>query len=108
MKSRATLRARAAELSFLFHCAGTPFPFRVAICGLSGALSDTEMLPCTVPIAAGVKVTFMAQESPGAMLPTQLLVSANSEVAVTPVTVSVAVPKLARLKTCGGLATPGA
>ena len=95
------------DCPFFLHCAGTPLPVSETLCGLAGALSATEILPCTLPLATGLKITVMAHESPGAMLPRQLLVSANSELAVTAVTFNVAVPKFAKLKTCGGLGIPG-
>ena len=79
----------------------------MTLCGLAGALSATEILPNTSPVAVGVNVAVIAHDSPGAILPTQLLVSENSEVAVTAVTFKVAVPKFATLRICGGLATPG-
>jgi hypothetical protein len=69
-----------------------PVPLREAACGLPGALSVTESLPVTLPVAFGVNLTLIRQLPPEARLPPQVLVSVKSAVAAMLLMISVAVP----------------
>lgn len=67
-------------------------PLRETVCGLAGALSLTESVPVTVPIAVGVKVTLMVQLAAGARLEPQLSLSPKSAVTAMLAMLSAVVP----------------
>jgi len=71
----------------------TPIPLRETVCGLPGALSVTESVPLTLPVALGVKVTLIVQVAPDARFePLQVSVSPKLAVAAMLTMVSVVVP----------------
>ena len=49
----------------------SPEPERATVCGLARALSETESVPVTSPVAAAVKVRPIAQLAPGAKVAVQ-------------------------------------
>ena len=55
-----------------------PVPLRLTVCGLPVLLSVRVMAAVRVPLAAGVKVTLIAQLAPAATLAPQLFVWAKS------------------------------
>jgi hypothetical protein len=93
--------------------AQTPFPARVATCGLEGAVSATVTEAHCVPFAVGVKVTLMTQFPPPAnwagRVP-QVWVSAKSPgltpVIVTLLTVKAVVPMSRSVMFSGWLVVP--
>lgn len=75
-------------------------PDRLAVCTLLVTpllLSVTVSAPLRDPLVVGLKVTLMLQLPPAAMLAPQVLVSAKSPLATTPLMVSVAVPVLLKV-----------
>jgi hypothetical protein len=71
----------------------TPIPLRETVCGLPGALSVTESVPLTLPVALGVKVTLIVQLAPDARFePLQVSVSPKLALAAMFAIPSVAVP----------------
>jgi hypothetical protein len=55
-------------------CTYVPVPFKLTLCGLSGALSVMESAPVTEPALVGLKVTVSVQLFPGFTVDPQLLV----------------------------------
>src|SRR5580700_6465158 len=70
---------------------------------LAAVLSVMVTVPIADPAAVGVKVTLTVQMPPGATADVQVLVAANGAVAVTPVTVRLAVPVFVIVTTCTAL-----
>src|ERR1700681_1725094 len=54
--------------------AAAPVPVRPTVCDPPAALSSRVMLPASIPVAVGVKVTLMLQAAPAASDDPQLLV----------------------------------
>ena len=79
----------------------TPEPVKLAVWGLLLALSVTVKVALLVPVAAGVKVTLIAQLDPAARLEPQLLVCPKSPLLVPvmamPVIDSAALPEFERV-----------
>jgi hypothetical protein len=67
-------------------------PLSETVCGLPSALSVTESVPVTLPVALGVNVTMIGQLAPEARLAPQVSVSPKSAVATMLSMFSVAVP----------------
>jgi len=91
--------------------AAVPVPLRLMVCGEPVALSVTRMLPVTMPVMTGAKVTEIAQLAPAASDAPQLLVSlnrpANGELtAKMPVMVNGALPVLLSITVCVGEMVP--
>jgi hypothetical protein len=87
----------------------TPVPARFTACGLLPALSLKESVAVRLPIAAGVKVTLMAQVLPGATrAPVQVSTLLPKSPAFAPVSptlvmVRLAVPLLVTVSVCAAL-----
>lgn len=93
--------------------APTPVPFKVTICGLSGAVSAMLTVAVRAPSAAGLNFTIIVQvptEAAKGLDETQLSLSLNSlalvPVTVTPVMVRAAVPVFVRVMVCAALWVP--
>ena len=56
-------------------------PFKLTVCGLSGALSVIESDPIIEPAFVGLKVTLIVQLFPGLTVDPQLFVCVNEPVA---------------------------
>jgi len=83
-----------------------PVPLRETVCGLPDALSVTDSVPVKLPEVVGLNVTFTVQFAPAATVEPQLFVSAKFAPALTPETVSVAVPELVSVTESGWLVVP--
>ena len=87
-----------------------PVPERVTVCGLPLALSAILTAAVNDPLAAGVKVTLIAQLEPAATLAPQVLLCSKSlgfaPVRVTPVRLKATLPVLLKVMACDELATP--
>ena len=88
----------------------TPTAVNGSVCGLPGTLSVMLTAAVLVPVAEGVKVTVMSQLPPAGTDVPQLFVSAKFPLFV-PVTlmdviVSLPLPVLVKVETCGGLVMP--
>ena len=70
----------------------TPLPLSETVWGLPVALSATESVPLTLPVAVGLKVTLIVQVAADATGVAQLSVSEKSALAVIPVMSSDAFP----------------
>lgn len=69
-----------------------PMPLRETVCGLPGAVSATESVPLTLPIALGMNVMLIVQLAPDGRLEPQVSVSPKLAVAAMPTMLSVVVP----------------
>ena len=93
--------------------AAVPIPVKLIICGEPVALSLTRMLPVTLPVVIGAKVTEIVQLAPAANDAPQLLVSLNNPRmgelgAEIPVMVSGALPVLLSVTVCAAEVAPAA
>jgi hypothetical protein len=61
-----------------------PVPFKLTVCGLFGALSETESVPVITPAAIGANTTLITQLLPAGRLVPQLSLSPKLELAVIP------------------------
>ena len=61
-----------------------PVPLRATVCGLPEALSIMLRVPVLVPVAAGMKVTAIAQPAPALTVVPQVFACAKSPLAVMP------------------------
>ena len=73
-----------------------PVPERATVC--VPTLSATERVPLSDPVVVGVKVTEMVQLAPAVKVEPQVLVSAKLPEALMPLTLSVALPLLVRVR----------
>ena len=69
-----------------------PAPLRLTVCGLPGALSVIESVPLKLPIAFGVKVTWIVQLAPEARFLPQVCVCLKPSLVMIPVRLSGWVP----------------
>jgi len=89
-----------------------PSPERVMDCGLAGALSVIVIAPARPPVVVGAKVTEIVHVGGGLLLElgatplVQVSVSAKSPLALMLTKLSVALPVLVTVTTCGLLVVP--
>ena len=85
-------------------------PVTVTVCGVPGALSDSDKIAVREPRCVGVKVTPIMQLAPGASGLAQVLVWAKSAGSAPlkpiPVILSGAVPSFVSVTDCAGLVVP--
>src|SRR6266567_2932464 len=85
----------------------SPVPFRATVCGLPGASSVNDRVPCRAPLAVGLKAMVTLQFAPGCTWAPQVLVwMMKSPLMVTLEIFSVAVPVLVRVTLLEGLVCP--
>jgi hypothetical protein len=83
-----------------------PVPVRETVCGLPLALSVIEMVPSSMPVVLGEKVTLMVQFDPVPTADPQLLVSAKFALAAISAMFSEAVPEFVSVTVRGWLIVP--
>ena len=97
-----TAVAKVSELGDTDATGMAPVPLSDTTCGLPVALSETVSWPVRVPVAIGVKVTWIEQLPPAATDVPQLFVSAKSPLVPIEVIERAPLPLFVSVTVCDG------